>query len=112
MPKETTFEVQAQEDFVEKLAAARPAQALAELTWNGLDAEATKVSIEVDRGTLGLKSIRVRDNGHGIAPEEAADLFTHLGGSWKRGARQSKHGKRVLHGEEGKIGRASCRERV
>lgn len=102
MPKESIFEVQAQEDFVEKLAAARPAQALAELVWNGLDAEATKVSIEVDRGTLGLKSIRIRDNGHGIAPEEAAALFTHLGGSWKRGARQSKHGKRVLHGEEGK----------
>ena len=33
------------------------------------------MSIEVDRGTLGLKSIRVRDNGHGIAPEEAADSF-------------------------------------
>jgi hypothetical protein len=102
MPKETIFEVQAQEDFVEKLAAARPAQALAELVWNGLDAEATKVSIEVDRGTLGLKAIRIRDNGHGIAPEEATALFTHLGGSWKRATRQSKHGKRVLHGEEGK----------
>ena len=102
MPKESIFEVQAQEDFVEKLAAARPAQALAELVWNGLDAEATKVSIEIDRGTLGLKSIRIRDNGHGIGPDEAAALFTHLGGSWKRGARQSKHGKRVLHGEEGK----------
>lgn len=102
MLREHIFEVQAQEDFVEKLAAARPAQALAELVWNGLDAEATKVSIEVDRGTLGLKAIRVRDNGHGIEPGEAAGLFTHLGGSWKRAARQSKHGERVLHGEEGK----------
>ena len=102
MPKDKIFEVQAQEDFVEKLAAARPAQALAELAWNGLDAEATEVSIEVDRGTLGLKAIRVRDNGHGIDPGEAEALFSHLGGSWKRGARRSKNGKRVLHGEEGK----------
>src|SRR5882762_5740407 len=102
MPKETIFEVQAQEDFVEKLAAARPAQALAELVWNGLDAEATKVSVEVDRGPLGLTYIRVRDNGHGIAPEEAGALFTSLGGSWKRSAKQSKHGMRMLHGEEGK----------
>jgi Histidine kinase-, DNA gyrase B-, and HSP90-like ATPase len=102
MQKDKVFEVQAQEDFVEKLAAARLAQALAELVWNGLDAEATKVGIEVDRGPLGLKSIRVRDNGHGIPPDEAEALFTHLGGSWKRVSRKSKNGKRVLHGEEGK----------
>jgi len=30
-----------QEDFAEKLAASRPVQALAELVWNGFDAEAT-----------------------------------------------------------------------
>src|SRR5712692_10263436 len=102
MPKDRIFEVQAQEDFVEKLAAARPTQALAELVWNGLDAEATKVSIEVDRGALGLKAIRVRDNGHGIAPEEAEALFSHLGGSWKRVARLPRHGKRARHGQEGK----------
>jgi len=101
MADERILEVQAQEDFVEKLAAARPAQALAELLWNGLDAEATKVSVEADRGPIGLTSIRVRDNGHGMAPEEAEGLFTSLGGSWKRGAKQSKNGKRMLHGEEG-----------
>jgi len=102
MPRDRVFEVEAQEDFVEKLAAARPAQALAELAWNGLDAEATQVSVEVDRGTLGIKSIRVRDNGHGIPPEEAEGLFSHLGGSWKRDSKRSRNGKRVLHGEEGK----------
>jgi hypothetical protein len=102
MPEERILEVRAQEDFVEKLAAARPGQALAELVWNGLDAEATRVSVEVDRGPIGLTSIRVRDNGHGIAPEEAEILFTSLGGSWKRSAKTSKNGKRMLHGEEGK----------
>ena len=104
MPNERILEVQAQEDFVEKLAAARPAQALAELIWNGMDAEARKVTVEADRGPLGISSIRVWDNGHGIAPEEAEALFTSLGGSWKRAARQSKHGERILHGEEGRVG--------
>ncbi len=102
MPEERILEVSAQEDFVEKLAAARPAQALAELIWNGLDAEATNVSVEADRGPLGLTSIRIRDNGHGIAPADAETVFTLLGGSWKRNAKQSKNGKRILHGEEGK----------
>ncbi len=102
MPEERVIEVQAQEDFVEKLAAARPAQALAEVIWNGLDAEATRVTVEADRGPIGLTSIRIRDNGHGIAPEEAEALFTYIGGSWKRAARYSKNGQRMLHGEEGK----------
>ena len=102
MPEERILEVHAQEDFVEKLTAARPAQALAELIWNGLDAEATRVSVEADRGELKINAIRVRDNGHGIPPEEAEALFGSLGGSWKRQARKSKHGTRMLHGEEGK----------
>ncbi len=97
------LQVVAEEDFVEKLTVASPAQALAELIWNGLDAEATKVSVQVDISALGLlEAIRVRDNGHGIPPEEAEGLFMHLGGSWKRHANKSKNGKRVLHGKEGK----------
>jgi hypothetical protein len=50
----------------------------------------------------GWHSIRVRDNGHGIPPQEAEELFMHLGGSWKRNENKSKSGKRRLHGEEGK----------
>jgi hypothetical protein len=102
MPDGHIFEVQAQEDFVERLAAARPVQAIAELVWNSLDAEASEVSIEVDQGTLGPSAVRIRDNGHGMPLEEAPELFAHLGGSWKRTARVSKNGKRTLHGEEGK----------
>jgi hypothetical protein len=97
------LQVVAEEDFVEKLTVASPAQALAELIWNGLDAEATRISVGVDNSALGLlEAIRVRDNGHGIPPEDAEGLFIHLGGSWKRHANKSKNGKRVLHGKEGK----------
>jgi hypothetical protein len=94
--------VVAEEDFIEKLTVAGPAQALAELIWNGLDAEATKISVEADNSVLGLQAIRVRDNGHGIPPQDAEELFVHLGGSWKRNANKSKNGARVLHGKEGK----------
>src|ERR1700740_596894 len=103
MSTDKILQVEAQEDFVEKLTVASPAQALAELIWKWLDAKATKVSVEVDNSPLGiLQAIRVRDNGHGIPPQEAEELFMHLGGSWKRHANKSKNGKRVLHGKEGK----------
>jgi hypothetical protein len=102
MSDDKILRVVAEEDFVEKLTLAGPSQALAELTWNGLDAEATEVSIAVDNSELGLHAIRVRDNGHGIPPQDAEKLFAHLGGSWKRTANKSKNGIRVLHGKEGK----------
>ncbi len=90
MPQDRLLEVQVQEDFVEKLAAARPAQALAELIWNGLDAEASDVRLEAESSALGLTAIRVRDNGHGIPPAEVESLFTNIGASWKRSAKQSR----------------------
>ena len=88
---------------LERLAAARPVQALAELTWNAFDADARDVRIEFDRDASGmLQSIRVRDDGHGIPYDEAPALFTKLGGSWKRERKRSRIENRILHGEEGK----------
>lgn len=95
-------EVQVQGDFIERLTSARPIQALAELVWNALDADATKVIVDVKQGALGLEEISVTDNGDGILFTEAATLFGNLGGSWKRLSHQSKSKKRILHGEEGK----------
>jgi len=45
-----------------------PYSAVKELLENALDARATSVSIEV--ASNGLDTIQVRDNGHGIAPED------------------------------------------
>lgn len=91
-----------QEDFASKLGAGRPIQAIAELIWNSLDAEATLVHVTADADELKLNSITVRDNGHGMSRAEAVGLFRNLGGSWKRATNLSKNGVRHLHGKEGR----------
>jgi DNA mismatch repair ATPase MutL len=59
-----------QGDFAEKLAASRPVQALAELVWNGFDAEATLIKITAETGEIRLRSITVQDNGQLYLPSK------------------------------------------
>lgn len=99
---EQRYKVEVQEDHLERLANARPIQAVAELVWNALDADATRVEIDTDSSSFGMRSIAVRDNGHGIRFDEAPDLFRKLGGSWKARSNKSKTKGRFLHGKEGK----------
>ena len=99
---EHSYTVEVQADFLERQAKARPVQAVAELIWNGLDADATRVDVHIDRNDLGMTRVLVRDNGTGIPFADAPTLFTRLGGSWKRPGGHTKGKSRLLHGYEGR----------
>ena len=99
---EKHYKVEVQEDHLERLANARPVQAVAELIWNAVDADATEVDVTVDSTDLGMQSITVRDNGHGVPYDDVPGLFGQLGGSWKAYGSRSKTKSRMLHGKEGK----------
>jgi hypothetical protein len=70
-----TISVEVGEDH---LAAFRrsPKVAIAELIWNGLDADATEVSVEYELNAFdGVDAVVVRDNGTGMTPTDAAFGF-------------------------------------
>ncbi|MEM9200769.1 MAG: ATP-binding protein [Actinomycetota bacterium] len=90
-------------DQFEKLARpTRPVRAVEELIWNSLDAEADHVSVVLGLGDLGaVETVNVIDNGHGMTYSDAKEGFSDLGGSWKKGRKRTRNGKRSLHGKDG-----------
>ena len=89
---EKIIEVQVQGDFLDRLTSARPVQALAELIWNAVDADATDVAITLQQGNLGLDAIMVADNGHGI-PYDKAESIRQVGVlERRRGNGEGKNG--------------------
>ena len=97
-----TFQVEVQTDFLKRQANAAPVQALAELIWNAVDADATRVSIDLDYNDLGMSGIRIRDDGHGIPYGEVESVFKPFGASWKKPDSLTKTKARRLHGFEGR----------
>ncbi|MBP5319340.1 MAG: ATP-binding protein [Kiritimatiellae bacterium] len=98
-----TILVQAQKDHIASLCLGSPIQALSELIWNALDADAFDVKIDLIQNALGgIDAIRISDDGLGIPLEEAESSFGNLGGSWKRSAAQTRLSARVIHGRKGK----------
>jgi hypothetical protein len=98
-----SIHVQAQKDHITSLCTASPIQALAELIWNALDADAFDVKIDVIQNPLGgVDAIRVADDGAGVNALEADTHFGNLGGSWKRDADKTPLSGRVLHGSKGR----------
>lgn len=97
------FHIDAQDDYVLRIAHRDdPVRAVIELVWNGLDAEATTVSVEVEPDGLdGVARVVIEDNGHGVPPEEVDTYFGRLGGSWKKTAKLSPNTQRRLNGRDG-----------
>jgi hypothetical protein len=96
------FQVEVQPDFIEKITRARPLQALTELVWNALDADAKNVRVYYEQNEMdSLSEIVVSDDGEGIPRAQVQEVFRPLGGSWKRAGARTKGG-RFLHGQEGR----------
>ncbi|MFF4435311.1 ATP-binding protein [Streptomyces sp. NPDC001621] len=95
--------LEAAEDHVERLAReSDPVGAVKEIIWNALDANATKVTVEIERSaTDTVEKITVTDDGDGMTPELCSSTFDRIGGSWKKMQRVSERLGRPLHGRTG-----------
>ena len=96
------FTVEVQPDFIERQSKTRPIEALAEIIWNAVDADATQIDVQLSHNEFGLSSITVRDNGTGIPHDQAHAFFSRLGGSWKKRGGHTKGKHRMPHGSEGR----------
>ncbi|KQM33234.1 ATP-binding protein [Agrobacterium cavarae] len=95
------FEVEVENDHIQRITTAKPLVALCELIWNAYDADAHQVKIELEEGQLtNLGIIRVVDDGKGIPADKAETFFKSLGGSWKKRTPRTESG-RSIHGEKG-----------
>jgi len=101
MPHEVT--VNLSDDHLASLTVTNnPLSALAELIWNGLDANARHITIRFDKNSLDtIEAIHVQDTGDGINYDHAESLFGKLGDSWKKTRNRTTSG-RGLHGKSGK----------
>ena len=98
-----TIKVGIESDAIEKLSKVTADQALEELIWNSIDAEASQIEIVLHRQELdGITRIVVSDDGHGISVSDAEKIFGNIGGSLKRLKRRSPKLDRPYHGKEGK----------
>ncbi|UOO89497.1 ATP-binding protein [Vitreoscilla massiliensis] len=88
-----------QEDGVSRLAKSSPERAIAELIWNGLDADANNITVQVNLNDL-HQSIIVQDDGSGINYKVADGYLHKVGGSWKK-LKDVTGAGRTLHGEKG-----------
>ncbi|MGE5483843.1 MAG: ATP-binding protein [Ignavibacteriales bacterium] len=88
-------------EHLSKLRRTQPHSAVAELIWNALDADSTRVTVLLDPNPLeGLSKIRIVDNGHGIAYDGVSMMFGRLGSTHKLVAERSPLG-RLYHGKYG-----------
>ncbi len=96
------IDISVEKDHIESLTKSNGINAVSELLWNSLDADADEIHVEYKPTILGgYEYIKIIDNGHGLTYEKAQDVFSRLGGSEKKIITQSPKG-RQYHGKEGK----------
>ncbi|WP_199508600.1 MULTISPECIES: ATP-binding protein [unclassified Psychrobacter] len=100
MSNRNTRQVNLSDDHVKRVSNATPVQAIEELVWNSLDADATRVSIRIESNDMGNQSITIEDNGEGITEEQANAYLIYIGNSWKAAKSETKSG-RPIHGQKG-----------
>lgn len=89
-------------DHIDSLTKSNGMNALAELIWNSLDADASEIKVKYKPNPiLGYDFIKISDNGHGLTYQKAQEVFSRLGGSEKKTKSQSPQG-RQYHGKQGK----------
>ncbi|MDL2243021.1 ATP-binding protein, partial [Bacteroidales bacterium OttesenSCG-928-K03] len=96
------LEIIVQQDHIESLTRSNGINAISELIWNSLDADANEIRINFEKNVLGkYEYISIEDDGIGLSYQLAEDVFQKLGGSDKKQNNVSPAG-RVYHGKEGK----------
>ena len=96
------LEIVVEQDHIESLTKSNGINAISELIWNALDADASEIRINYTKNAINyFEKITIEDNGHGLTYAKSKEVFKKLGGSQKRDSHKSPNG-RHLHGKEGK----------
>lgn len=95
------FSLQVAPDYLLKYSKTQPMDAVKELIWNALDADATEILVELERDIAGkIEALSVKDNGHGIHYQKVERAFGKLGNSEKLYMDCTPEG-RSYHGKKG-----------
>ncbi len=103
--------IRAGQDHLRQFARKGAIDALVELIWNGLDAEADLIEVTIETASLAggdtrmlyVTNVTVADHGHGMSLQIAERAFPSLGDSWKKTLNgRTVNGKRPLHGSAGR----------
>lgn len=98
---DNVLKIELADEHFKAIAKAKPANAICELLWNSLDADAGNVEISFIRNEMsGLESIVLKDDGTGIKYNELEKCFKFLGKSPKTYKERSDKG-RIFHGKNG-----------
>lgn len=100
MSKLNKVKVALSNDHLKRVSRANPIQAIEELIWNSLDANADEVSVRIESSPLGNTSIIVKDNGEAISAKQADNYLSYIGNSWKSKKTETSSG-RPIHGQKG-----------